>query len=142
MMKKQIILLVDTNKLFSSIRSRSTGGYWWKIWEVYTLTQKYTILVSVFVLLESQRILQQKANILLSAEDLKLFCHDLNITIVSSEQVKGNFNNYVKDDFDVQILYGAYYHNASIIFTNNLKDFHIQQIHNQFGITVTSHLEL
>lgn len=137
---KQVILFFDTNKLFSVTRSWQSGSDTWKQHEITLLAQQYSIIVSVFVLLELQRVLFRKVWLTISIDQLILMCWDVQITIIASDAIDHRTYHCVYDEMDAQILSDAYHGHADYLITENIKDFNIWEIKEKFWIIVTKNL--
>ena len=64
----------------------------------------------------------------------------MNFQSIESVDYTPDMLNYVKDIYDAQILQDAVDVHADILLTNNLKDFFIDKIAQDFHIVVTNKL--
>lgn len=137
---KEIILFFDTNKLFGLTRSRILGQDRRESNSIITLSQSKKVYISTFVLVELARSIEYHTNIVCELSDLRQFFVDQDWGIVDSRAFAESIYDYVSDQYDAQILADALAVRADYIITNNLKDFNIAMIEQDFGLKISSQI--
>ena len=100
-----------------------------------------TVYVSTFILNELY-IVANRNTIYCNVADIERFVMAVGFRVYWSVKLPiDKYIEYVLDDMDVQILKDAVELNATHILTNNLKDFHNDQIKKDFWILVISNLD-
>ena len=130
------IIFYDTNKLYGAYRyfllhqNLSEKSILKKICLIHE------VYISTFVAKELNRIMPLSPDV----DMVKSFCKHTKINIITSWDIAPTMDTYVNDPFDVQILQDAINIYADILLTDNLKDFKINEISEQFWLIVTNML--
>lgn len=135
-----IIVFCDTNVVFWLLHRICT---WEQLShsELFQLAQYHSVYISSFVLWEAANNLDEKYSIILDESHVALFCQQSNIKILwSIKQLSSNLVSYVNDLDDIQILQDAVDINADILLTQNVKDFNIREIYDDFHIKVSNRI--
>jgi hypothetical protein len=137
---REIILFFDTNKLFGLTRSWILDQDKRKSNSIIALSKTKKVYVSTFVLVELARSIEYHTSIPCVLGDLRKFFIDQDWGIVDSKAFPELIYNYVTDQYDAQILADALIVHADYLITNNLKDFNIAMIEQDFSLKVSSQI--
>jgi predicted nucleic acid-binding protein len=135
-----IIVFCDTNVIFWLLHRICT---WEKLShsELFQLAQNHSVYISSFVLWEAAKNLDEKYNIVLNESHVALFYQQSNIKILwSIKRLNSNLVSYVNDLDDIQILQDALDIGATMLLTQNIRDFNIREIYDDFNIKVSNRI--
>jgi hypothetical protein len=135
------ILFCDTNKLHQCSYKLLQNIDDDEVLYFKEMCSIYECYISSFVVFELWKTLKRRYGIDVNRKELSCKLEYLGFHIVLSDKDHhGEYRIFVRDHADEQILIDAITVDADIIFTNNLKDFHIQLIREKLGINVIKKL--
>jgi hypothetical protein len=135
------IILADTNKIFWLFRAMLLYNSDFSRSEFILFAKNHIVYVSTYILNELYDIAIRK-DLPCNESDIAKFVQLTGFKVYGSTKFPIDlYKEYIFDDKDLQVLKDAVEIEATHILTNNLKDFKIKEIKEDFWIKVISNVD-